>query len=158
MSRITDRVEEAVGAAIGAQRRRERTTAEMLDWLLEKGYGRDDSEEAVAQLVELGELDDERFALAYADDKRVLSGWGSERIEAALSERGLGAALVARAACEERDQELGRAVDQLLRRGMGVSDEIGRSKALGYLTRRGFTYELAYEAVRRAEVDDGARS
>ena len=55
----------------------------------------------MAELIELGELDDERFAFAFAEDKRELAGWGAERIEAALLDRGLDRALAERA-CAER--------------------------------------------------------
>lgn len=149
--------EEAVGAAIGALRRRERTSAEIREWLETKGYGPDDCQDAIDQLIEMGELDDERFAFAFAEDKRVLSGWGSERIESALCERGLSSALVARAVEEGRDSELERAVELLSRRIARIDDDAERAKALGYLTRRGYGYEIAYEAVRRASVDESAR-
>lgn len=152
-----DAVEEAVGAAIGALRRRERTCSETVEWLESKGYGSDDAQDAVAKLVEIGELDDERFAIAFAEDKRALAGWGSARIETALIDRNLPPSLIARVVAEERDSELDRAVSQLRRRASGLDDDAGRARALGYLTRRGFSYELSYEAVRRASVDEPAR-
>lgn len=154
---MTETVEEAVGAAIGALRNRERTTVEIHEWLLSKGYAVAETGEAIARLVEIGELDDERFAIAFAEDKRTLAGWGSERIEAALNERGLPADLSARAAAAERRQELERAVTQLFKRGRSIDDDSARSSALGYLTRRGYPYELAYDAVRRASAGDDAR-
>ena len=46
-------------------------------------------EAAVARLTEIGELDDERFARRYAEDKRELRGWGAERIREALASRGV---------------------------------------------------------------------
>ena len=44
-------------------------------------------EAAIARLTEIGELDDERFACRYAEDKRELRGWGPERIREALGSR-----------------------------------------------------------------------
>ena len=143
--------EEALNKAIGALRRRERTSAELHAWLGERGIDEDLVEEVIAELVEVGELDDERFAHAYAEDKRALSGWGSERIEAALAERGLGRSLAERAASEPREAQLERAVAALERRGEDLSEESGRTRALSFLTRRGFEYELAYDAIREAE-------
>ena len=150
MSAERDR-ERATGAAIAALRRRERTVAELHAWLCERGTEEELAGEVVAELVETGELDDERFAHAFAEDKRALSGWGAERIEAALVDRGLGRSLAERAAGEPREAQLERAVGLLSRRDDDLADEAGRARALGYLTRRGYEYELAYDAIRRAE-------
>lgn len=143
--------EAALGAAIAALRRRERTFAELHAWLCDRGIDEELAGEVVAELVEIGELDDERFAHAFAEDKRALSGWGSERIEAALVDRGLGRSLAERAAGEPRDAQLERAAALLTRRDDDLTDEAGRARALGYLTRRGYEYELAYDAIRRVE-------
>lgn len=148
------RVDEAVAAAVGALRRRERTVSEAHAWLRGAGFGDDDSGEAIARLVEIGELDDERFALAFAEDKRALSGWGSERIETALRERGVASALAERAAGAEYAEELRRAVELLAARAAAPGDERGKGRALNYLTRRGYPYEIAYDAVN--EVAAGA--
>ena len=81
----------------------------------------------IAELVEIGELDDERFAYAFAEDKRELSGWGSERIEAALADRGLGRSLAERAAAEPRDAQLERAAPCSRAAGEDLADEAGAS-------------------------------
>jgi len=141
----------ALNAAVGALRRRERTSAELHAWLEERGIDEELVEDVIAELVEIGELDDERFAFAYAEDKRALSGWGAERIEAALVDRGLGRSLAERAAGEPRDAQLERAVGLLERRGADLADEAERSRALSFLTRRGYEYELAYDAIRESE-------
>jgi SOS response regulatory protein OraA/RecX len=143
-------LEAALGKAVAALRRRERTAAELHAWLLDRGYGSELADAAVAQLVEIGELDDERFAFAYAADKRELAGWGAHRIAAALRERGIGAPLADRAAGEAREDELGRAVELVRRKGEDLEDERGCARSLALLTRRGYEHELAYEAVRRA--------
>ena len=36
-------------------------------------------------------------------------------------------------------------------RGEPLTSEVARARALGFLTRRGYEYEAAYEAVRAAE-------
>ena len=141
----------ALRAAIAALRRRERTVAELHAWLCDRGTDEELAGEVVAELVEIGELDDERFAHAFAEDKRALSGWGAERIEAALVDRGLGRSLAERAASEPRDAQLERAAELLRRRDDDLMDEAARARALGYLTRRGYEYELAYDAIRRVE-------
>ena len=141
----------ALNSAVGALRRRERTSAELHSWLSERGIDEELVEDVIAELIEIGELDDERFAFAYAEDKRALSGWGAERIEAALVDRGLGRSLAERAAGEPRDAQLERAVTLLETRGADLADEAERSRALSFLTRRGYEYELAYDAIRQRE-------
>ena len=142
--------ETALADAIGALHRRERTVAELHAWLIDRDVEEELAGEVVAELVETGELDDERFAYAFAEDKRALSGWGAERIEAALVDRGLGRSLAELAAAEPREGQLERAASLLARRGEDLEDEAGRARALGFLTRRGYEYELAYDAIRRA--------
>ena len=143
-------LDEALSKALAALQRRERTTAELHAWLTERGISEALAEEVIAELVEIGELDDERFAQAFAQDKRDLSGWGAERIQAALVDRGLGSGLAERAAAEPRDDELSRATELALSRGEDLGDDRGRARVLSFLTRRGFEYELAYDAIRDA--------
>jgi len=142
--------EETLARALAALRRRERTAAELHGWLRERGVAEETAGEVVAQLVEIGALDDERFAFAYAADKRELAGWGAHRIAAALRERGIGGALADRAAGESREEELGRAVELVRKKGEDLDDERACARSLALLTRRGYEHELAYEAVRRA--------
>ena len=140
----------ALNAAVGALHRRERTVAELREWLLGRELRADLVDDVLTALVEVGELDDERFASAFAADKRELSGWGSERIEAALTDRGLDPRLAETAASEPRESGLERAAELLRRRGDPLHDEASRTRALSFLTRRGYGYELAYDAIRLA--------
>ena len=80
---------DAFEAALAALRRRERATAELRAWLATRGHGPEEIEAAIGRLTEVGELDDERFACRYAEDKRELRGWGAERIREALASRGV---------------------------------------------------------------------
>lgn len=145
--------EQALAAALGALRRRERTIDELRGWLAARDQPAELIEAVIAELIEIGELDDERFAHRFAADKRELSGWGPERIEAALLDRGLGRPLAERAAREEHDAQLERASAQVRRRFGVPADDAERARALAYLGRRGFGYELAYDAIRRAGRD-----
>lgn len=137
--------------AVAALRRRERATAELRAWLAARGHGPEEIEQAIGRLTEMGELDDERFACRYAEDKRELRGWGAERIREALASRGVAPALVEAALeADSHGAQVGRACDLLARRGQSLDAEADRGRALGYLTRRGYDYEVAHEAVRAA--------
>jgi regulatory protein len=137
--------------ALAALRRKERSSAELARWLERRGYGSADVATAIARLTEAGELDDERFALRYAEDKRELSGWGGERIRQALLARGVESSLVeAVLASDSPGDELERASELLVRRARPLIEDADRQRALEYLARRGYDYEIAYQAVREA--------
>jgi regulatory protein len=137
--------------ALAALRRRERATAELRAWLAARGHGPEEIEEAIGRLTEVGELDDERFACRYAEDKRELRGWGAERIREALASRGVAPGFVEAALeADSHGAQVGRACDLLARRGRPLDADADRARALGYLTRRGYDYEVAHEAVRAA--------
>jgi regulatory protein len=148
---VAEQATDAFEVALAALRRRERTTAELGAWLAERGYGSEEIETTITRLTEVGELDDDRFARRYAEDKRELRGWGAERIREALASRGIPSALVeATLEADSLGAQVGRASDLLARRGQPLDDDLDRARALGYLTRRGYEYEVAYEAIRLA--------
>jgi regulatory protein len=132
---------------------RDRTVAEIRRHLEAKRVEPATIEEAVAELHEQGYLDDARFAQRFAEDRRALDAWGSERIERKLRDAGvpaehIEAALGTQSAGEARDAAI-----ELLRRRLAKppTDDRGRERALGLLVRRGYDLELAYDAVRAFE-------
>jgi regulatory protein len=144
---------DAFEIALGALRRRERTVGELTAWLEARGYGSAEVEAVVANLVEAGELDDERFARRYAEDKRELAGWGAERIREALLARQVERSIVeATLAMDSHGDQLERASQVLARRGRPLTGNADRQRALEYLGRRGYDYEIAYEAIRQASA------
>src|SRR5215213_4505686 len=80
---------DAFEAALAALDRKERTAHELALWLKHRDFDLEEIESALRRLYEAGVLDDERFARLLAEDKRELSGWGSERIREALLARGV---------------------------------------------------------------------
>jgi regulatory protein len=108
--------------------------------------------EVIARLTEEGAIDDQRFALRYAEDKRELAGWGPKRIREALSARGTPQEAIEAAVGREGPQDvLNRAIGVLQSTGSEVDDDESRQRALALLARRGFPLETAYEAVRALE-------
>jgi regulatory protein len=146
---VGDRPPDAFGTALAALRRKELASAELLALLVRRGHGADEAETAISSLLEAGELDDERFARRYAQDKRTLRGWGPERIREALASRGVPDSLIELALEDDPEPvQVGRASELLARRNQPLGEEAARARALGFLTRRGFGYEVAHEAIR----------
>jgi regulatory protein len=136
-------------AALAALQQKERTAQEVALWLKRRGFGLEEIELALRRLFEAGALDDERFARRYAEDKRDLSGWGAERIREALLARGVPSEIVETVlATDSYADQLERAREILVRRGRPLAGNADRQRALDYLARRGYDYEIAYEAVR----------
>jgi regulatory protein len=131
---------------------KERTESELRDWLAERGVEVAEIEQVIALLTEAGAIDDASFARRYADDKRLLAGWGPDRIVTALERRGVVREHIEAALSSEDDSaQLDRATSLLADRGLNCASERERERALGLLVRRGYPLELAYEAVRAAE-------
>ena len=147
------RLDDALEKALRYLQKRDRTAAQVRAKLEGLGVDDDTAAAALEELQGQGFIDDERFARLFAEDRRNLDGWGSERIVAALNESGVDEETIS-AALEGRgrDEELADAI-ALLDRKMAEppADDREREKALGLLIRRGYEMELAYDAVRSFE-------
>jgi regulatory protein len=147
---VAGRRDEPYELALRALSYKERTEAELRTWLAEREVAEVEIEEVIALLMEAGAIDDASFARRYAEDKRALAGWGPDRITAALESRGVPRGHI-EAALEGEDTEMlfERAVTLLGDRGLACDSERERERALRLLVRRGYSLELAYEAVRK---------
>ena len=146
-------LERALDLAHDAVARRERTIAELRRCLERKRVGPAAIEAAVEQLCEAGLLDDARYARRFAEDRRELELWGRERIARDLHRRGVPPDLIEAAVADRaREAELATAVLLLEQRFRTPPDsDRERNRAWGLLVRRGYTPEIAYEAVRAYE-------
>jgi regulatory protein len=144
--------EDAYELALKALGYKERSESELRDWLAERGVEAAEIEEVIALLAEAGAIDDASFARRYAEDKRLLAGWGPDRIVKALEGRGVAIEHIEAAlGGEDEAAQLERATSLLADRGLRCDSERERERGLGLLVRRGYPLELAYEAVRAAE-------
>lgn len=144
-------VEEALGHALRALGSHERTIGELEALLERRGVEPEIRREVLDGLIADGTVDDTRFARAFAEDKRQISGWGAERIREALRRRGVSSSEVEAALEQGTSDELERAIEVVRGRGYQLAEERERARALGLLARRGFDADVAYEAIRRAE-------
>jgi regulatory protein len=143
--------DEPLSLALRALDQKERTVAEMGSWLQARGVAPEETDEVIDRLIAGEVLDDARYARRYAEDKRQLKRWGSERIRAALLDRGISVEDADEALRDaDSEQEVERAVELLRDRGATLEDALERQRALGMLVRRGYESEVAYEAIRRA--------
>lgn len=151
------RLQHALDLAYRYLGRRDRTVAEVRGHLEQKDVGPVAIDAAVAELGEQGYLDDARYAVRFAEDRRTLDAWGPDRIERKLRDVGVDARWIAAALSGgEEHSDLDLAVALLQRRFREPpSSDRDRERALGMLVRKGYPLELAYDAVRVFERADG---
>jgi regulatory protein len=156
--RVARERERAIQLGYRAVGRRDRTVAELRTLLERKRVEPEAIEHAVAELTDAGFLDDARYAQRFAQDKRELERWGSERIARELHRRGVPPDLIELAVADRsREAELQTALLVLAQRLPSPCDDRERDRAWRLLVRRGYEAEVAYEAVRRHERGSDAR-
>lgn len=145
------RLQHARDLAWRALNRRDHTVAELARILARKRVEPAVIDVVLGELCEQGYLDDARFATRFAEDRRRLDGWGSERIERGLRALGVDAELIAAAVSSQSpDTELEAAVALLNRRfPQPPATPRDCERALGLLLRKGYELELAHDAIRR---------
>jgi len=157
-----NRLEEALLAAEEACARerglrvlnyRERSVGELSKRLLDDGYPSSVVQPLVDRFVELGLVDDERFARLWARS-RLAAGFGPRRISSELARRGIAPESVIAAILEAYGDE-----DPIegARAALGSSHPATRQerdRALRKLLRKGYDMRTALEAIDRSAAED----
>jgi regulatory protein len=153
-STADERLQRGLELSFAFLNRRERTTDELRRQLERKGISADTAEACLRELQAQGYMDDGRYAFLFVQDKRELEGWGSERIQRGLAERGIDRDLIDAALARYETElapdetELDRAVALLRRRfPTPPRERRDRDRALGALIRKGFESKLALDAL-----------
>ena len=151
--------ERAIDLAYKAVARRDLTVAELRARLVRKHVSPEAIDDAVAELEETGFLDDARYARQFAEDKRELDRWGSDRIATDLRRRGIAPQLIdAAVSSYDRDSELRTALLLLRQRyPHAPRDDRERDRAWQMLVRRGYSPDLSYDAIRTWERTERER-
>lgn len=150
-----ERLQHALKLAYRHLTKRDRTVSEVRVHLEKREVDEASIAGALAELVEFGYLDDERYAARFVEDKRRLEGWGHLRIEQGLRRTGVPREVADRAVAEDplRRDEDELAVETLEGRlaGQALEDDRARQKALRLLATKGYPLDTAYAAVRAYE-------
>jgi regulatory protein len=144
-------VERARALAWRSLNKRDRTVNEVGGMLLAKRVEPAVADQVVTELIDLGYLDDARYAERFAEDRRRLDAWGADRIARRLRELGVDQeAIAAAVAAQDPEDELAAALELLRRRCPAPpTTRAERDRSLGILIRRGYSPELALDALRR---------
>ena len=149
-------VEAAKQKALSLLDRRDYSRAELLQKLAEKGYTDAAAADAVDRLVELGFVDDARYAPIVVRHYAA-KGYGAQRVRDELRRRGIPKELWDAAMAEMPAQD--ETVDRLLRarlRGADPGDRAACKRAADALLRRGYGWDEIGAAMERlrAELED----
>lgn len=141
--------------------RRDYAAAELRQRLLRRGVVPETADAVLADLTELGYVDDKRFAKAWVTARGEGKGLGRHRLRQELRQKGIDPEQGETAlAAYDPDAELATAIDLAARRLRQLPVPVGREEAAKtrhriaqYLQRRGFDWETINAAIRQAEED-----
>jgi regulatory protein len=134
--------------------RRELSIAELRSRLIDRDHPAEETDRAIATLVENGALDDRRVARSYARTASKIKGRGRLRVSRELQAMGIAKEVVAEAVAEvfsDLDERalIDRAIQKKLRGGRKPSTMQERARLYQSLMRQGFTPAAVAAAMRR---------
>jgi regulatory protein len=164
--RTDDGRQKAREAALRLLSVRARSEGELADRLARKGFDVDVVGEVIEALRQVGLVDDEAFARAWADERARLRPVGPRRLAGELMEKRIDRQTAERvvdetfAACPEIElaRRAAAAKGRPGRGGTATREEVAkrRRRLFSFLVRRGFSYEVANTVARETEGEADA--
>lgn len=135
--------------------RRELSVSQVRSRLLDREHSPEETDAAIAKLLETGALDDRRVARAYARTASKIKGRGRLRVARELQALGISKEVVAEAVAEvfsDLDERalIDRAIQKKLRGGKKPSTLQERARLYQFLMRQGFTPAAVSAALRKS--------
>ena len=140
---------------------RARSERELFDRLKRKGFNERVAAAVLSSLSEVGLVDDESFARAWADERVRLRPVGPRRLTQELVakrvDRDIAARVVEETFREHSELDLARrAVARKARAETGARGRKRRARLHSFLVRRGFSYEVASAVLKEIEGESDA--
>ena len=130
---------------------RSRSQAEIEDYLRGKKYSPEVIAETVDRLIQEEYLSDESFARTWVAERERFRPRSRKALRYELRQKGVSDTVIENVLADLDEDELAwRAIEGKLRQWQHLEQEDFNKKALGFLSRRGFNYEIARQAVDRA--------
>ncbi len=136
----------------------DRTASQIETHLLRKGATAKQARAVLAKLTALRYVDDEAYAVRWAESRLNRMPMGKERLRAELSEKGFPERVVERALLLSYGGRSQESIARLALRRRGVSRERSARQAMGFLRQRGFDEETIESVIHdreRERVDEG---
>ena len=146
-----DTLEKAYQQALRNLNVRARSQEEIRQNLEEHGFSETDISHTLERLSGSGLLNDARFAADWVENRNEFRPRSRRALEFELRQRGIQEQVIEQSLQELDESELAfQAAIKAGRKYSGLEWQDFRRKLSGHLGRRGFTYEVTAEAVRRA--------
>ena len=150
-------VEAALQKAGRLLARRPRSEAELRRALQKAGGSDESTEAALGRLREVGQIDDERFARAWLEDRSEFRPRSALALRAELQRKGLSREVVERVLAGFSEEEAAtEAARRAARRWRNAGETERRQHVYAYLQRRGFGHAIITAAVRRVAAETAA--
>jgi len=125
----------------------ERCHLEVKEKLYALGQYKQDVEALIAELIQEGYLNEERFAIQFAGGKFRMKQWGRKKIEQALKEKQVSPYCIRKALLQLDDDAYMQALEkQAVKKWQTLKSEknifIKKRKLQDYLLQKGFEYDL----------------
>ena len=147
----------AVDLSLHSLAQRPRSESEIRRKLTQKQISERAAEGAVVRLRELGLLDDHRFAQQWVDERLRLRPRGRRMLRKELLDKGIARGLVEEVLDRDLKEERNAIAiaEKAMERMRSLEPGVARRRLAAMLARRGFGYEVARFAVRRAMAGEG---
>lgn len=124
--------------------------------LYDLGLFKNEAELMVAQLIEEGYLNEERFAIQFAGGRFRIKQWGKKKIEQALKEKQVSSYCIKKALAQIDEEHYRQTLQKLsAAKWKQLKGEknifIKKRKLQDYLLQKGYEYELVKEEAGRME-------
>ena len=156
MKVTTAKIEAAKDAAMKALAGRDLTRAELLELLVQRRHAPQAVEAALAELEEVGIVDDRRVAIQYVERRIEEESPTRAILDAELLERGVESGLAATvldersAGRDEGADALDLARDRVRRSKPDLTPEVIRRRVYAFLAKRGYDEDTCRQAVETA--------
>lgn len=142
-----DAVLDAYQRALGLISRRPRSKLEIQQYLNRRGVPPEVRQQAIHRLQESGYLDDLAFARAWIEDRRAFHPLSARALRVELKRKGVEGDTLAQALEGYEDESAAlEALRSAKRRWEAMDQSAYQPKAVAFLARRGFNYDLARAA------------
>ncbi|MEW6685752.1 MAG: RecX family transcriptional regulator [Candidatus Edwardsbacteria bacterium] len=137
---------------------RPRTKKELEQRLKRKEFETEIISKVISRLEEVGLIDDEKFARLWTESRLASKPMGPNRLKEELWQKGISPEIIEESLKEftNKDEQIGIAkelVKRKTRQYVSLSPEVMKRRLMGFLSRRGFSYEIIKEVLRNETTD-----
>jgi regulatory protein len=130
----------AYGLALAYVARRVRSEWELRDYFRRKGYDPELSEQILAKLAKLGQVDDAKFAEAWVRNRRLLKPVSKRRLMQELRQKRVADDIIEQVLAQDETDE-NQVLKELIKRKRKQAKYQDNLKLMQYLARQGFGYD-----------------